>query len=68
MKQPFLMLIVQLRRLGHRGHKSNQPKRQRAPFWLVRLMLVGPEQAASAFLVTTFYNPSMQVERFGSCR
>ncbi len=42
--------IIQLRRLVPRGHKSRTPKRQRAPFRRSRLMLVGPEQAASAFL------------------
>ncbi len=41
--------VIQLRRLAPRGHKSTCPKRQKAPFRPVRHMLVGSEQAASAF-------------------
>jgi hypothetical protein len=43
-------LTVQLQRLAPRGHKPLQIKRQRPPFYLERLMLVGADQAASAFL------------------
>jgi hypothetical protein len=48
--EPPLLFCVQLQGLETRGHKSNMPKRQIAPFRHVRLMLVGPERAASAFL------------------
>jgi hypothetical protein len=41
--------VVQLRRLEARGHKSNRPKRQRAPFRPVRLMLVASVRATCAF-------------------
>jgi len=44
-------LIVQLRGLEARGHKSNLPKRQRTPFRHVRLMLVASGQSPSAFLI-----------------
>jgi len=40
---------VQLQGLGARGHKPSNPKRQRAPFQVTRLMLVAPGQAPSAF-------------------
>jgi hypothetical protein len=43
-------LSVQLQRLAPRGHKPLQIKRQKPPFYLERLMLVGADQAASAFL------------------
>jgi hypothetical protein len=44
-------LVVQLRGLEARGHMSNHPKRQRAPFRMVCHMLVASEQSPSAFLV-----------------
>jgi hypothetical protein len=53
------MLLVQLQRLAPRGnnkvqlflgHKPLQIKRQKPPFYLERLMLVGADRAASAFL------------------
>ena len=40
---------IQLRRLAPRGHKQNWPRRQSAPSRPIHLMLVGAEQAASAF-------------------
>jgi hypothetical protein len=43
-------LSVQLQRLAPRGHKPLQIKRQKPPFYLERLMLVGADRAASAFL------------------
>jgi len=48
---PSALVIIQLRRLEARGHKSNLPKRQRAPFRQLRLMLVASEQAASALVI-----------------
>jgi hypothetical protein len=45
------LVIIQLRRLEARGHKSYLPKRQSAPFRQVRLMLVASEQPASAFVI-----------------
>jgi hypothetical protein len=41
--------IVQLRRLRGTCHKSNQPRRQRAPSWSIRLMPPASEQSPSAF-------------------
>lgn len=42
-------LIVQLRWLVPRGHKSISPKRQRPPFQRARLMLVGPTKPPALF-------------------
>jgi|GEM_PF-2697615 hypothetical protein len=44
-------LLVELRRLAPRGHKSILPQRHKAPFVQARHMLVGADQAASAFLL-----------------
>ena len=43
------LFIVQLRGLEARGHMSNQPKRQRTPFRLVRHMLVASGKAPPLF-------------------
>ncbi len=50
-QSPSAFIVVQLRRLVPRGHKSSASKRQKAPFRCTRLMLVGPDRAASAFIV-----------------
>jgi hypothetical protein len=47
----FSKSFVQLQRLAPLWSKSLQIKRQKPPFYLERLMLVGAGQAASAFLV-----------------
>ena len=44
-------IVIQLRGLEARGHKSNMPKRQSAPFRHARLMLVASRQSPSAFIV-----------------
>ncbi|MGX1263910.1 hypothetical protein RKD55_001714 [Rossellomorea marisflavi] len=50
---PLRFSIVQLRGLEARGHKSKSPKRQRTPFWCLRLMLVASGRAPSAFLLSS---------------
>ncbi|MBG9542959.1 hypothetical protein ABE29_09215 [Cytobacillus firmus] len=49
-------IYVLLQRLPPRGHKPILPKRQRTPFREARLVLVGGEQGAYAFVYFSWTN------------
>jgi hypothetical protein len=46
---PPLFFMSSSKGLGARGHKPSNPKRQKAPFRVTRLMLVAPVRAPSAY-------------------